>query len=89
MTEQPDTDPIELAERLDAALAASAGATTDARYQCGRLRHALSHAHAEGARFAAFTLGRLLAKPDTGVDEAVHQAYAALRTALISAGHKL
>jgi hypothetical protein len=48
--------------RIESVLAGGATppAGRQALYQCERLRHAVEHAHAEGIRFASFTLGRLL-----------------------------
>jgi hypothetical protein len=60
-----------------------------ARYQCERLRHAVRHAHSEGVRFAAFTLGRLLEDRSHGFPDSARTAYEALRTAFEEAGYKL
>jgi len=61
---------------------------SDALYQCGRLRHALEHAHSEGARFAAFTLGRLVGTALADDAEAA-RAFDALKQAMVDAGHRL
>jgi len=64
-------------------------ATTDALYQCERLRLAIRNSHEEGTRFAAFTIGRRLAHADPPIDEPTAQAHEALRQKLIAAGVRL
>lgn len=55
--------------------------------QCGRLELAISQFHAEGLRFAAFTLLRMVQSGGTAFSEAVHSATRTLKTALDAAGY--
>jgi hypothetical protein len=55
--------------------------------QCGRLELAITRFHAEGLRFAAFTLLRMVQSSGTGFTEPVHSATRKLKTALESAGY--
>ncbi len=89
MTDKPEIALIALVDQLEAALKATDTESPDAVYQCERLRQALSQSHSEGARFAAFTLGRLIRRADPAFDEATREAHDALRTALSAAGHKV
>ncbi len=85
-------DPVQtkvtaLQQALDAAQATAESA--DARYQCERLGLALRYSHAEAIRFAAYTIGRILATHADRFDLKVHGAYADLKTALEAAGHRI
>jgi hypothetical protein len=55
--------------------------------QCGRLELAISQFHAEGLRFAAFTLLRMVQSNGTSFTEAVHSATHQLKSALEAAGY--
>lgn len=62
-------------------------AVTRALDQCSRLELALSQFHAEGLRFAAFTLLRMVQSSGTSMTEAVHSATHDLKSALQTAGY--
>jgi hypothetical protein len=62
-------------------------AVTRALDQCGRLELAISQFHAEGLRFAAFTLLRMVQSSGTSLTEAVHSATHDLKSALEAAGY--
>jgi hypothetical protein len=55
--------------------------------QCDRLEHAIRQFHAEGLRFAAFTLLRMVQNNRTAFTDPVHSATRSLKTALESAGY--
>ena len=55
--------------------------------QCDRLELAINQFHAEGLRFAAFTLLRMVFGPGTGFSEPVHIATQNLKDALDAAGY--
>jgi hypothetical protein len=55
--------------------------------QCDRLWIAIAQFHAEGLRFAAFTLLRLTEAPGTAFSESVREAATGLKRALDSAGY--
>jgi hypothetical protein len=55
--------------------------------QCERLELAITQFHAEGLRFAAFTLLRMVQSSGMGFTEPVHSATRKLKTALESAGY--
>lgn len=55
--------------------------------QCDRLELAISQFHAEGLRFAAFTLLRMVHASGTALTEPVHSATRNLKTALESASY--
>ena len=55
--------------------------------QCDRLQLAISQFHAEGLRFAAFTLLRMTLPPGTTFGPAVQRAAQMLKTALDAAGY--
>jgi hypothetical protein len=55
--------------------------------QCDRLELAIRQFHAEGLRFAAYTLLRLVKHNGTSFTEPVHSATHRLKTALESAGY--
>jgi hypothetical protein len=54
--------------------------------QCGRLELAIRQFHAEGIRFAAFTLLRMVLSHGTGFTEPVQLATRRLKDAIESAG---
>jgi hypothetical protein len=60
---------------------------SQALHQCERLRQALVQFHAEGLRFAAFTLTRLMQQPGANLREATQTAGRALKEALDAAGY--
>lgn len=60
---------------------------TQALTQCDRLELAISQFHAEGLRFAAFTLLRMVHSGATAFGEPVHAATHDLKTALETAGY--
>jgi hypothetical protein len=62
-------------------------ATARALDQCGRLELAITQFHAEGLRFAAFTLLRMVQSSGTSLTEAVHSATHDLKSALEAAGY--
>jgi hypothetical protein len=55
--------------------------------QCDRLELAITQFHAEGLRFAAFTLLRMVQRSGTVFTEPVHSATRDLKTALETAGY--
>jgi hypothetical protein len=55
--------------------------------QCDRLELAITQFHAEGLRFAAFTLFRTVFGPGTTFTEPVHIATQNLKSALETAGY--
>jgi len=55
--------------------------------QCGRLELAISQFHAEGLRFAAFTLLRMVQSSGTAFSETVHSATHTVKKALETAGY--
>jgi hypothetical protein len=76
-----------LAALREALRADPSPAAAPALYQCDRLEQALKHWHAEGIRFAAYTINHLAASPENAVTETVRQRVADLRAALAGAGH--
>jgi hypothetical protein len=58
-----------------------------AQAQCDRLELAIAQFHAEGLRFAAFTLLRMVHGSGTALGDPVHSATHNLKTALESAGY--
>ena len=60
---------------------------TQALHQCERLRQALVQFHAEGLRFAAFTLTRLMQQPGANLRESTRTAGQQLKEALDAAGY--
>lgn len=58
-----------------------------ALHQCGRLRQAVQQSHAEGMRFAAFTLNRLMQQTGTNLHEATEKAARALKAGLDESGY--
>lgn len=61
--------------------------TARALEQCDRLEQAITQFHAEGLRFAAFTLFRMVFTHGTVFTEPVHIATQNLKSALESAGY--
>src|SRR5437762_9572752 len=59
---------------------------SQALHQCERLRQALVQFHAEGLRFAAFTLTRLMQQPGANLRESTQTAARQLKEALDAAG---
>jgi hypothetical protein len=80
---------LEAVDRVRAALENEprTPSVTRALEQCDRLELAIRQFHAEGLRFAAFTLLRLVQNDGTGVTEPVRSATRGLKTALESAGY--
>lgn len=76
-------------EEVRTALASEPGspAVTHAREQCDRLQQSISQFHAEGLRFAAFTLFRMVEKSGSALAPSVHAATRALKTSLEKAGY--
>ena len=62
-------------------------AVGQALHQCERLRQAISQFHAEGLRFASFTLTRLLQQPGANLRQSTHTAGGRLKEALDAAGY--
>ena len=60
---------------------------SQALHQCERLRQALVQFHAEGLRFAAFTLTRLMRQPGANLGEPTQAAARQLKEALDAAGY--
>lgn len=61
--------------------------TTRALIQCERLELSITQFHAEGLRFAAFTLLKMVQSSGTVFTEPVHSATRQLKTALDTAGY--
>jgi hypothetical protein len=85
-------DKSELIARLDAVRSEleaepSTPLVTQALHQCERLRQAILQSHAEGLRFASFTLTRLMQQPGANFREATQAAGRQLSEALHAAGH--
>ena len=59
---------------------------SQALHQCERLQHALLQSHAEGLRFASFTLNRLMQQPGTNLGEGTKKAARELKEGLDAAG---
>jgi len=60
---------------------------SQARHQCDRLRQAALQSHAEGLRFAAFTLTRLMQQPGANLSQTTQDAVRALKAGLDEAGY--
>ena len=60
---------------------------TQALHQCDRLRQAIVQFHAEGLRFASFTLTRLMQQPGANLRESTKAAGRQLNEALDAAGY--
>ena len=87
-----DANKAAVLERLSAVRSAlknepESPAVTRALEQCDRLELAINQFHAEGLRFAAFTLFRMVFGHGTGFTEPVHISTQNLKTALDSAGY--
>lgn len=92
ITNKNDANKAAVLERLSAVRAAlknevESPALKRALDQCDRLELAIEQFHAEGLRFAAFTLLRMVFGPGTGFTEPVHIATQNLKSALDSAGY--
>ncbi len=74
-----------LREELDAEPATPV--VSQAVHQCERLRQAIGLFHAEGLRFAAFTLTRLMQQPGANLRESTQTAGRLLKEALDAAGY--
>ena len=91
-TDRSDSSKAAVLARLDAVRAAlknepAGPLAAQALAQCDRLQMAISQFHAEGLRFAAFTLLRLTQPPGTSFGEPVRKAAHDLRSALDLAGY--
>jgi hypothetical protein len=60
---------------------------TQALHQCERLRQSIVQFHAEGLRFASFTLTRLMQQPGANLRESTKAASRQLNEALDAAGY--
>jgi hypothetical protein len=80
---------IALLDRLRGELDAEPPAplVTQALHQCERLRQALVQFHAEGLRFAAFTLTRLMQQPGANLRDSTLAAGRELKEGLDAAGY--
>ena len=91
-TNKNDANKAAVLERLDAVRSALKNepknpAVARALDQCDRLELAIQQFHAEGLRFAAFTLLRMVFGQGTGFTEPVHIATQNLKSALETAGY--
>jgi hypothetical protein len=91
ITNKNDSNKALVLEKLDLVRTAlkhepPGGAVADALDQCNRLQLAISQFHAEGLRFAAFTLLHLTLPPSTTFGPAVQTAARGLKGALVAAG---
>jgi hypothetical protein len=59
---------------------------SQALHQCERLRQAIAQYHAEGLRFAAFTLTRLMQQPGANLGESSKKAAREVKEGLDAAG---
>jgi len=87
----PAEKPI-LLERLDTLCRAleqepSSPAIVQALHQCERLRQAVQQSHAEGLRFAAYTLNRLMQQTGANLRETTQNAARALKAGLNESGY--
>jgi hypothetical protein len=92
ITNKNDANKAAVLERLSAVRAALKNepqndAVTRALAQCDRLEVAIQQFHAEGLRFAAFTLLRMVFAQRTAFTEPVHIATQNLKSALETAGY--
>jgi hypothetical protein len=88
----PDTNKAALVALLDALRAQLETETptpvvSQALHQCERLRQAILQFHAEGLRFAAFTLSRLMQQPGAKLRDPTQAAGRQLQEALDAAGY--
>jgi len=79
---------LEYVDAVRAALRAEPASpqVTQALDQCDRLQLAITQFHAEGLRFAAFTLLRMTLSPATPLGAPVQAAAQNLKAALVAAG---
>ena len=87
----PNTDKPSLIAHLDTLHAAlkrepETQLVNQALHQCERLHLAINQYHAEGLRFAAFTLYRLVQQPGTNLQESTVEAARKLKEGLDAAG---
>lgn len=92
ITNKNDANKAAVLERLSAVRSALKNepqnpAVARALEQCDRLELAINQFHAEGLRFAAFTLLRMVFGSGTAFTEAVHIATQRLKSALETAGY--
>jgi hypothetical protein len=92
ITNKNDANKAVVLERLEAVRSALKNepenpAVPRALDQCDRLDVAIRQFHAEGLRFAAFTLLRMVFGQGTGFTEPVHIATQNLKSALETAGY--
>jgi hypothetical protein len=92
ITNKNDANKAAVLERLKAVRAAlqnepQSPSSARALEQCDRLELAITQFHAEGLRFAAFTLFRMVFAQGTVFTNSVHGATQELKTALDSAGY--
>ena len=92
ITNKNDANKAAVLERLSTVRSAlknepQTPSVTRALEQCDRLELAINQFHAEGLRFAAFTLLRMVFGQGTGFTEPVHIATQSLKTALDEAGY--
>ena len=91
-TNKNDANKAAVLERLSAVRSAlqnepKSPAVTRALDQCDRLELAITQFHAEGLRFAAFTLLKMVFGHGTAFTEPVHIATQNLKSALETAGY--
>jgi len=92
ITNKNDANKAAVLEKLHAVRAALKNepqnpAVTRSLEQCDRLELAIHQFHAEGLRFAAFTLLRMVFSQGTAFTEPVHIATQNLKSALEAAGY--
>lgn len=92
ITNKNDANKAAVLERLSAVRAALKNEpqtphVARALEQCDRLELAINQFHAEGLRFAAFTLLRMVFAQGTAFTEPVHLATQNLKSALETAGY--
>ena len=92
ITNKNDANKAAVLERLSALQLAlrnapQNAATVQALEQCGRLEMAINQFHAEGLRFAAYTLLHMVFSQGTALTEPVHIATQNLKSALEAAGY--
>ena len=88
----PNTDKttlVALVDTLTAALAAEPVTPVVGQmlHQCERLRQSIVQFHAEGLRFASFTLTRLMQQPGANLQASTQDAGRQLKEALDAAGY--
>lgn len=92
ITNKNDANKAAVLERLSAVRSAlenepESPLVTRAVEQCDRLEVSIRQFHAEGLRFAAFTLLRMVFAQGTGFTDPVHIATQNLKSALETAGY--